>query len=92
MFPKWKKVFFFVKFLKNQNIKNYTLAKSNKKLSLKKYVVSFYLHFNRNAENINQFSFLENFSKLRIFLKIVFVDRILQELLCSHLKKFFYNI
>ena len=41
MFPKWKKVFFFVKFLKNQNIKNYTLAKSNKKLSLKKYVVSF---------------------------------------------------
>ena len=83
-----KKLSFFVNFLKNQNIKNYTLAKINKKL----YVVSFYLHFNLNAENINQFSFLENFSKLRIFLKIVFVDRILQELLCSHLKKFFYNI
>ena len=47
MFPKWKKVFFFVKFLKNQNIKNYTLAKSNKKLSLKKYVVSFFVEMEK---------------------------------------------
>ena len=47
MVPKWKRLSFFVKFLKNQNIKNYTLAKSNKKLSLKKYVVSFFVEMEK---------------------------------------------